>query len=73
MMERIAPLSGGFMIAGIVGLAISIFKIWPWDKTWGLTMIVFSVILIVSSLISMTYADAKSVLKLDNIRLGGKK
>jgi len=71
-MERVAPLSGGFMIAGIVGFFISVFKIYPWDKTWGFTMVLFSIILIVASLISMNYADEKSMLKLDNIRLGKK-
>lgn len=72
MLQKVAPLSGGFFIAGFVGLFIAILKIWPWNKSWGFAMIVFSAVLIVSSLISMEYADAKSILKLDNIKLGKK-
>lgn len=71
-MEKVAPLSGGFLIAGIVGLSISIFKIWPVNMSWGFTMILFSVVLIVASLVSMNYADPKAMLKLDHIKLGKK-
>lgn len=60
-MKKIAPLSGGFFIAGIIGLFVSIFKIWGWNRSWGFTLITFSIMLIVASLISMTYADAKKV------------
>lgn len=72
-MEKIAPLSGGFLIAGFVLFFVSLFKIWPVNKSWGFTMIFFSIILIVASLVSMTYADAKSLLKVDHIKLSKKK
>lgn len=73
MFKKVAPLSGGFFVAGFVLLFVAILKIWPWNKSWGFTMVVFSVVLITSSLISMNYADSKAMLKLDHIKLGGKK
>ena len=71
-MDKVAPLSGGFLIAGIVLLFTAILKIWPVSRSWGFTMILFSVVLITSSLISMNYADAQAMLKLDHIKLGKK-
>ena len=69
MAEKIAPLSGTFLIASIVLFFVSILQIYPWNKTWGFTLILFSIVLFTSSLISMEYSDAKAVLSLDHIKL----
>lgn len=71
MTQKIAPLSGTFMIASMVLFFIAFLKIYPWNKTWGFTLILFSVVMFVSSILSMEYADAKSVLSLDHIKFGG--
>lgn len=71
MGQKIAPLSGTFLIASMILFFIAFLKIYPWNKTWGFTMILFSVVMFVSSILSMEYADAKAVLSLDHIKFGG--
>ena len=56
--NKIVPLSGSFMLAGILGGIISAFYIYPRSQTWGFTMLIFFVLIFVASLISMTYAPS---------------
>lgn len=60
---NIAPLSGGYMITSIVGFLISAFYILPNSKTWGFTFVLFFTLMLVASLISMTYAPSDWQLK----------
>lgn len=53
---NIAPLSGGYMITSIVGFLISAFYILPNSKKWGFAFVLFFILMLVASLISMTYA-----------------
>lgn len=69
MKEKIAPLSGTFLIMSLVLFFIALIKIYPWNRTWGFTLILLAVVMFTSSLISMQYADAKAVLSLDHIKL----
>lgn len=52
----VAPLKSTFMIAGIVGFFISAVYLLPRSKSWGFAFTLIFVIMIVASLISMTYA-----------------
>lgn len=54
--SKIVPLSGSFMIAGIVGFAISALYIYPRSNTWGFALAFLFVIVFIASMISMTYA-----------------
>mgnify|MGYP001612884213 CR=1 FL=1 len=53
---NVAPLSGGYMVTSIVGFLISAFYILPNSKRWGFTFVLFFTLMIIASLISMTYA-----------------
>ena len=55
---NIAPLSGSFMLTALIGFLISIFYVYPRDATWGMTFLIFFVVMFVSAMISMTYAPA---------------
>tara|TARA_Y100000310_G_C20638562_1_gene792572 strand:+ start:134 stop:373 length:240 start_codon:yes stop_codon:yes gene_type:complete len=56
---RIAPLSGGYMMTSIIGFFISVFYIYPNSNPWGFTLGLFFAIMIVDSLISMTYSPTE--------------
>ena len=55
-MYKVAPLSGGFMIVSILGLIFSSIVIFPSNKTWGFTFMLFFILMFIASLISMTYS-----------------
>ncbi len=57
-MRDIVPLSGTFMIAGLLGTVISIVltnseRI---SLPWGITFTIFFIMCVIASMISMTYA-----------------
>ena len=54
---NIAHLSAGYMITSIVGFLVSAFYILPSSLTWGFTLVLFFTLMLVSSLISMTYVE----------------
>ena len=60
---KVAPLSSGFMLTSIVGILISAFYVLPQSYSWGVTFLLFFAIMLVSSLISMTYSPGDSSLK----------
>ena len=51
----VAHLSGGYMITSMVGFIISAYYVFGISNTWGLTFMMFFVLMFVASLISMTY------------------
>ncbi|HII16708.1 TPA: hypothetical protein HA361_02220 [Candidatus Woesearchaeota archaeon] len=62
-LNRLVPLSGGFMLTSIVGFLISAVFIYgneaiPKSKAWGFTFALFFAAMFVAALISMTYAPA---------------
>ena len=62
-MYKVAPLSGTFLLTAIVGAIISGTYIYDYDKTWGFTLVLFFVMMFVSSLISLTYAESPEHIK----------
>ena len=54
------PLSSSFMLTSILGFIISWMWVLPRNKTWGLTFLIFFVLMFISSIISMTYAPLES-------------
>jgi hypothetical protein len=55
-MIKYAPLSGGFMIASIVGFFVSTIYIADLSLNWGFAMAVIFVLMFIASIISMTKA-----------------
>ena len=55
-MVKYAPLSGGFMIASIVGFFVSVIYIADLSLNWGFALAVIFVIMFIASIISMTKA-----------------
>ena len=66
---NIAPLSAGYMLTSIVGILISAFYILPNYRTWGFTFVLFFTLMLIASLISMTYAPSDWPLKADKKKL----
>jgi len=50
-MAQIAPLSGSFMLAAIVGFVISVYLVT--DVSWKFTMLIFFATMFIASFISM--------------------
>ena len=55
-MIKYAPLSGGFMIASIVGFFVSSIYIADFSLNWGFALAIVFVIMFIASIISMTKA-----------------
>jgi len=62
MALNVAPLKGTFMIASIVGFFVSAIYVLPRSKSWGFAFTLVFVIMLVASLISMTYSPIESEL-----------
>lgn len=52
-MNRLTPLPHEWMLAGIIGLLISVLYIYDQSKTWGFTLALFFGVILVASLVSM--------------------
>jgi hypothetical protein len=55
-MVKYAPLSGGFMIASIVGFLVSSIYIAGFSINWGIALSIVFVLMFIASLISMVKA-----------------
>ncbi|MFH1642443.1 MAG: hypothetical protein ABIC04_06110 [Nanoarchaeota archaeon] len=61
----LVPLKGSFMLTSIIGFIISWQYVFPRDKTWGFTFILFFVLMFIASVISMTNAPLEAEESLD--------
>ena len=60
------PLSSSFMLTSIIGFIVAWQWVLPRNSTWGLTFLIFFVLMFISSIISMTYlpTDAEEPLQI---------
>ncbi|MBI2139979.1 hypothetical protein HYU14_03575 [Candidatus Woesearchaeota archaeon] len=63
MLPNIAPLKSSMMAASIIGMLVSAFYIFPKQKTWGFTFLIFFGILMAASVLSMTYGPIVTDIK----------
>ncbi|MFH1399615.1 MAG: hypothetical protein ABIG95_05895 [Candidatus Woesearchaeota archaeon] len=64
-MRDVAPLSGGFMIASIVGFFVSALLVLKYSTSWGVTFMIFFTMMFIAAVISMTYADVNVLLQME--------
>ena len=62
VLKNVAPLKGGYMITSMVGFMISAIYVFPRSQTWGFTFTIFFMLMLVASLISMTYGPDEAML-----------
>ncbi len=55
-MADLAPLPHEWMLVSIIGFFISLFLVYGMSKTWGVTFIIFFLVLFLASISSMTGA-----------------
>jgi len=65
MRNKIAPLSGGFMIVGMFGFLFALIFLRNYSLNWAFIVGSVSTIIFVASLISTTYAPVEEELTLD--------
>ncbi len=63
-MRRVAPLTGGFMLASMLGFAISAVWVYPQSTSFGIAFMLVFGAMFIASLISLTYAP-EEILKLE--------
>jgi multisubunit Na+/H+ antiporter MnhB subunit len=66
---NIVPLSGGFMITSLLGLMITLFYLLPrfgdvWGLSWIVVLTIFFLMMLIASIISMTYSPIEDHLKM---------
>ncbi len=66
MREKIAPLSGSFLLLGMFGLLFSFFFLLQYTVSWAYAIGFLSFLFIIASMISTTYAPVEEELALDN-------
>jgi multisubunit Na+/H+ antiporter MnhB subunit len=64
-MIKVAPLSGGFMVASMLGFLISILFVYPRWPSMGFAFTLVFAIGFVASMISMTYGPEETELAMD--------
>ncbi len=64
-MKKMAPLSGGFMLASMLGFAISVVWVYPQSLTWGIAFMIVFVAMFISSIISLAYAPPEDIAELE--------
>ncbi|MFH1052791.1 MAG: hypothetical protein V1740_00065 [Candidatus Woesearchaeota archaeon] len=62
---KIAPLPSTFMLTSMIGFFISVIWVEKYSLTFAFAFGLVFALMFISSLVSMTYADADEVLKLD--------
>ncbi len=62
---KIAPLSGSFMLASMLGFAISLVWVYPASMSFGMAFMIVFAAMFISSIISMTKGPADEELKMD--------
>ena len=66
---KVAPLPGSFMLMSILGFLVSAFLLYPVNSALGFASALIFMLMFVAAIISMTYADVDTVLKMDGARL----
>ncbi|MBW3023330.1 hypothetical protein KY308_04465 [Candidatus Woesearchaeota archaeon] len=60
--RKIAPLSGSFMLASMLGFAISLVWVYPASKGFGVSFMIIFAAMFVASLISLRRAPVEDLL-----------
>ena len=66
---KVAPLPGSFMLISILGFLVSAFLLYPVNSPLGFASALIFMLMFVAAIISMTYADVDTVLKMEGARL----
>jgi hypothetical protein len=56
-MFKVAPLPGSFMVTSIIGFFLSVLLVFQAYPSWGTAFALVFILMFISSMISMTYAD----------------
>lgn len=62
---QIAPLNSSFMLTAILGILISLVWVYPQAMSWGIAFTVVFALMLVASLLSMSYGNPDLELKMD--------
>jgi uncharacterized membrane protein YoaT (DUF817 family) len=57
-MNKVVPLTSGFMLTSIIGFFVSAFYVLKLDITWGFTFCLFFVIMFIASIINLSHIEA---------------
>ncbi|MEM4336833.1 MAG: hypothetical protein QXG86_02400 [Candidatus Woesearchaeota archaeon] len=63
--RRIAPLPGSFMLASMLGFAISLVWVWPSSKPFGFAFMIIFASMFIASIVSLTKAPVEDIVKLE--------
>ncbi len=67
-MKKIAPLPGSFMLAAMLGFAISLVWVYPQSAGFGVSFMIVFGAMFIASIISLTYAPADALLEMEGIK-----
>jgi len=62
---KAAPLPGSFMVASILGFAISAVWVYPQSISFGIAFMIIFTIMFIASIISMIYGPEEEQLKME--------
>ena len=64
-MKKIAPLSGGFMLASMLGFAISAVWVYPVSISFGVAFMIVFAAMFIASMLSLTYAPPEDIIAIE--------
>ena len=62
---KVAPLPNSFFLTSIIGFYISIIFVMPRSEDFGVAFSIVFIVMFIASMISLTYAPAKSLIALE--------
>lgn len=65
---KAAALPGSFMLAAMLGFAISLVWVYPSSKSFGFAFMIVFAAMFIASIISLTYAPADELLAADGLK-----
>jgi hypothetical protein len=68
-MEKIAPLTGGFLIISILGFFLSLFMVYNKGYySWGIAFMLVFVMMFIASFISISHMEVETLAMLDHTK-----
>lgn len=68
-MDKVVPLSSGFMLTSIIGFLVSVFFVMKISETWGFLFTFFFVIMFIASIINMGQLEAANRYELGELAI----
>lgn len=61
----VTPLSGGFMMIAIIGFFVSFYKVYGWNKDWGVAFMILFAVMLAASVYSFIKLEEDAIAEME--------